>query len=131
MLQFHATAVEVFTEEEGVLTIHFDDEAEHYLQIQAPETDDPPEDDPEEFEEGYGSVYVEVDDQINSGYNCFSRAELTRNRFRIFFAREPRLTERGGVEATFEVDDDAFAELQRALTHAFRHFDGFHMAADA
>jgi hypothetical protein len=40
MPQFHATAVEIYSEQEGILTIHFDDQADHYLQLQAPEVDD-------------------------------------------------------------------------------------------
>jgi hypothetical protein len=119
MSRFHATAVEVYSEE-GVLSIHFDDQGEHYLQLQAPEVDDPV-----EFEEGFGNVYVEVDDQLYSGYNCFSQAELTRSSFRIAFARDEAMTRIGGVEVTFDLDDAAFGELRRGVAVAFRAFPNF------
>ena len=119
MLTFHATAVEVFSED-SILTIHFDDQADRYLQLQAPMADDPV-----EFEPGYGNVYVEVNDQLHSGFNCFSAAELARDRFRITFARDPAMEKLGGVEVTFAVDDAAFAELRQALTVAFRAYPGY------
>jgi len=37
--------------EDGVQTVHFDDQAAPYLHLQSPEADDS-----EEFEEGYGNV---------------------------------------------------------------------------
>ncbi|QEL20125.1 hypothetical protein [Limnoglobus roseus] len=126
MIQFHATAVEVFSEEEGIVTVHFDDQGDHYLQLQYPEVDDPI-----EFEHGYGNVYVEVDDQINSGFNCFSRAELTRGGFRLVLARDPALERLGEVVATFDLDGTAFEELRAALRQAFRAFDRFTVSLDA
>jgi hypothetical protein len=119
MYEFHATAVEVFAED-GVLTVHFDDQADHYLQLQAPETDDPV-----EFEPGYGNVYVEVGTQLHSGFNCFSLAELGRDRFRLVLARDEAMTRIGEVVVTFELDDGAFGELQDGLVSAFRAFPGF------
>lgn len=124
MRKFHATAVEVYTEDD-VLTVHFDDEGEHYLQLQSPEADDP-----DEHEAGFGGVYVEIDSQINSGLNCFSHAELDRRTFRLVLARDKNMVEIAEVEVTFDVDDEAFAELRRGLTRAFRSFPGFR-ATDA
>jgi hypothetical protein len=127
MRQFHATVVELYSEEEGILTIHFDDQADHYLQLQAPEVDDPV-----EYEPGYGNVYVEVDDQYFSGFNCFSLAELKRDRFRIVLAREEELVRRiGEVVVTFDLDDKAFGELRRGLELAFRAFGSFRVALDS
>jgi hypothetical protein len=125
MTRFHATAVEVSSEFE-IVVIHFDDGAEHYLQLQAPEVDDPV-----EYEAGYGNVYVEVDSQLHSGYNCFSLAELGRGRFRLVLARDAGMLAIGEVEVGFDLDDAAFAELRRGPTLAFRAFPGFRVAADA
>ena len=127
MRQFHATAVEIFSEQEGIRTIHFDDRADHYLQLQAPEVDDPA-----EYEPGYGNVYVEVDDQLFSGFNCFARAELGRDRFHVVFDRDAELVRRvGEVVVTFDLDDAAFGELRRALERAFRAFGNFRVAPGA
>ena len=119
MYEFHATAVEVYTED-GVLTVHFDDRADRYLQLQVPEADDPV-----EFEPGHGNVYVEIGDHINSGFNCFSAAELSRDRFRMVLARDAAMTRFGEVVATFELDDEAFGELRRGMEQAFRAYPGF------
>src|SRR5688572_16430587 len=119
MRAIQATAVEFFSEN-GILTVHFDDQAAHYLQLQAPEVDDPI-----EFEQGYGNVYVEVDDQFYSGFNCFSLAELTRTSFRIVLDRDKELVKIGEVNVTFDVDDDAFDELRRGLLRVFRAFPNF------
>ena len=119
MREIHATAVEVFSEN-GVLTVHFDDQSAHYLQLQAPEVDDPV-----EFEKGFGNVYVEVDDQFYSGFNCFSLAELTRTSFRIVFDRDKEMVKIGEVKATFDVDDDAFEKLRQGLVQVFRAYPNF------
>ena len=122
MLEFHATAVETYVGEFNILIVHFDDEGGRYLQFQVPEELD----DPRDFEPGYGSVGVEINDQLFSGSNCFSAAELERGRFRLVLARKAKLTERfGEVIVTFDLDDVAFAELRRGLERAFRDFPGF------
>lgn len=120
MKKFHASAVEVSTDEGGILVVHFDDQDEHYLQLQAPEIDDP-----DEHEEGYGNVHVEVDDQLHSGYNCFSLAELTRGSFRLVLDRDKDMMRIGKVQVTFDIDDAAFSELRRGLSLAFRSFGNF------
>jgi hypothetical protein len=125
MTEFHAAMVEVFSEQEGVVTIHFDDQASHYLQLQVPEVDDPV-----EYEKGYGNVYVEIDDQLYSGFNCFSLAELKRRSFRLVLDRDKELLKIGEVRVTFEIDDAAFEQLRRALVLAFRAFGNFHVSAD-
>lgn len=120
MRTFHATAVQQFTEFD-TLTVHFDDEKGQYLQFQSPERRE----DALDWEDGYGAVDVIVDDQHNSGQNCFSEVELGRDRFRIVFARDPHMTRLGGVEVTFDVDDTAFAELRAGLEFVFRDYPGF------
>jgi hypothetical protein len=120
VIEFHATAAEAYTDENGVLVVHFDDEGDIYLQLQAPEADDPV-----EFEAGYGNVYVEVNDQINGGFNCFSEAVLGRDHFRIVFARDPAMVAIGEVVVTLDIDDAAFADLRQALARTFRHYPGY------
>lgn len=126
MLQFHATAVEAYLGEFDIFVVHFDDQAEQYLQLRAPEQPD----DPREIEPGYGCVEVEVNSQLYCGYNCFSAAELGRDRFRLVLARDATLVDRfGEVVATFDLDDAAFAELRQGLERAFRDFPGFRVVA--
>jgi hypothetical protein len=122
MLQFHATAVEAYLGEFDIFVVHFDDQAEQYLQLRVPEMPD----DPREVEPGYGCVEVEINDQLHSGYNCFSAAELGRERFRLVLARDAALVQRfGEVVVTFELDDVAFADLRQGLERAFRAFPAF------
>ena len=131
MKTFHATAVQQFTEFD-TRTVHTDDEKDQYLQFQSPEADDgTPDGVPDQaldWEEGYGAVDVIVDDQGNSGFNCFSAAELRRDRFRVAFARDPHMTKLGGVEVTFDLDDAAFAELRKGLEFVFRAYPNFRVA---
>ena len=124
MRTFHAAVVEQSTEFD-TLTVHFDDGNEQYLQFQSPEKRE----DALDWEDGFGAVDVIVDDQHNSGLNCFSEVELRRDRFRIVFARDPHMTRLGGVEVTFDLDDAAFAELRAGLTFVFRDYPGFRVVA--
>jgi hypothetical protein len=124
---FHATAVEAYLGEFDLHTVHFDDGGEQYLQILTPEEPE----DPREVEPGYGTVEVEVNSQLYSGHNCFSAAELSRDRFRLTLARDERLVSKfgGEVVATFDLDDAAFDELKRGLARVFRDFTGFRVSA--
>jgi hypothetical protein len=74
-------------------------------------------------------VDVIVDDQHNSGFNCFSEAVLARDRFRIVFARDPHMTRLGGVDVTFDLDDAAFAGLRTGLEFVFRAYPAFRVVA--
>jgi hypothetical protein len=74
-------------------------------------------------------VDVIVDDQHNSELNCFSVAELSRDRFRVVFARDPHVSRLGGVEVTFDLDDAALAELRAGLAVVFREFPGLQCSA--
>jgi hypothetical protein len=110
VLRFHASVVEVFVGDADQLTVHFDDEADHYLQLQViPERDD----------EESARVYVEVDDQSHAGGDCFSLAELRRGSFRMVFAFEPRLLAFGEAEITFQLDDEVFGRLNEAMAEIF------------
>jgi hypothetical protein len=117
---FHAAVVEQSIEYD-TLTVHFDNEKDQYLQFQSPEKRE----DALDWVDGYGAVDVIVDDQHNSGQNCFSEVELRRDRFRIVFARDPHMTRLGGVDVTFDLDDAAFAELRAGLEFVFRDYPGF------
>jgi hypothetical protein len=126
-MQFHATVVEAYLGEFDLHSVHFDDGGDQYLQILTPEEPD----DPREVEPGYGCVEVEVNSQLYSGHNCFSAAELSRDRLRLALARDERLVKQfgGEVVVTFELDDPAFADLQRGLSRVFRDFPGFRSPA--
>jgi len=108
MLAFFASVVEAYSSEFDVLTVHFDDDGEHYLQLQAiPERD---------TDADSARVYVEVDDQGIAGADCFSLAELRRGSFRLIFAHEPALVAIGEVVVSFELKCEPFEELRAALT---------------
>lgn len=126
-MQFHATAVEAYLGEFDIHTVHFDDGADQYLQLRVPEAPE----DPREVKPGYGLVEVEVNDQFYCGVNCFSAAELGRDRFRLALARDERLVRQfgGEVVVTFEMDDEAHAQLRAGLERAFRDFPGFRVRA--
>src|SRR5918998_277272 len=82
--------------------VHFGDGHGRYLQLRVPEEPH----DPRDVEPGYGLVEVEINDQLYSGVNCFSAAELGRNRFRLMLARDPELIRQfGKVVVTFDLDD--------------------------
>jgi hypothetical protein len=123
MYQFHAEVVETYSEFEGVLTVHFDEGGEHYLQLQAPT---------EGFEEEYGGmgmVYVEVDDQGTSAYDCFPLAELRRHSLFMVFNKAGVMVG-GKVKVTFDLDDKGFEELREALGVVFRFFEDFKVLSD-
>jgi hypothetical protein len=120
MLRFHASAVECFSEFEEALTVHFDNEEDHYLALTAWT---------EGFEQnavGMGMVHVEIDDQGISGYDCFAAAELRRHSFRIIFDNSAeRLAWFGEVEVTFDLDAQRYEEVRSSLHRVFRHFRGY------
>jgi hypothetical protein len=115
VLRFHATSVECFSQFAEVLTVSFDNRADHYLALQVWT---------EGFEEnadGIGMIHVEVDDQSNSGYDCFTEVELRRNAFHICFDGQVReLAQLRAVEVTFALGADEFKELGTALRRIFR-----------
>src|SRR5579859_4115877 len=97
---FTASVVETYTSEFGVFTVHFDDEGEHYLQLQAiPER---------EHDEESGRVYVEIDDQGLADADCFSLAELRQKSFRLVFFPESDLGDIGELVVSFELGSDMF-----------------------
>src|SRR5262245_49018965 len=120
MLRFSASAIECFSEFEEVLTVHFDNQADHYLTLQVWT---------EKFEEnaqGMGMVHVEVDDQLNSGYDCFTSAELRRDSFRMTFTdREERLARLKELEVTFDMGTEKYERLRWELARVFRRFKGY------
>jgi hypothetical protein len=120
VLRFHALTVECFSEFPEVLTVHFDDNGEHYLTLQVWVEGH------EDNATGFGMVHVEVDDSINSGYDCIQTAELRRASFHMTFdSREPQLAKLGSVEVTFALSPEAFEQLQTALGRVFRLFEAY------
>lgn len=74
-MKFKASITEAFENEDiGVITVHFDDEKETYLQFQG--TSKGYEDD--YYDDGF--VYIEIIDQANGAYDCFEIVELHRNK---------------------------------------------------
>jgi hypothetical protein len=124
MLQFHAETVECFSEFEEVLTVHFDNQAGHYLALQGWAKGF------EEDAEGIGMIHVEVDDQINSGYDCFTSAELRRGSFRMTFDDQlERWARLGEVEVTFDLGPAEHEQLRDALGCLFRKFAAYRVVA--
>lgn len=125
MLRFHALCVECFSEFEEVLTIHFDDQAEHYMALQVWN---------EGFEDnaaGIGMVHVEVDSQLNSVYDCFTAAELRRTSFYMCFDHsEQHLAQFGEVEVTFTLAAEKFEQLHATLSQVFREFRAYRVVVD-
>src|SRR5260370_234660 len=121
MLRFSATAVECFLEFDEVLTVHFDNGVDHSLTLQV-WTDG--------FEQnavGLGMVHVEVDDHVNSGYDCLTSAELRRDSFRITFTDEEQpLARLEAVEVAFALGAAEFEQLRAALDRVFRVFRANH-----
>jgi hypothetical protein len=123
MLRFHASVVEVFGTLRGnydplePLTVHFDDEDELYIQLQEI---------PDRWTDPRSArVYVEVNDQGAAGGDCFDLAELGRDQFRIKFTGDRTLAAYGEVVATFELDDESYETLQKALEDIFAGMEEF------
>jgi hypothetical protein len=102
--------VEVYTSEFDVFTIHFDDEGEHYLQLQALFERD---------EDESARVYVEVDDQGLADADCFSLAELRRDSFRLVLSRTAALGYIGELVVSFELSPEVFEQLRSAMARVF------------
>jgi hypothetical protein len=118
MRRFHARIVEVYSEFEGILTVHFDNGAEQYLQLLGSV---------DGYEVEYPGVYVEIDDQHFGDHDCFSLAKLRRGSCRLVFQGSAVLDAIGEIEVSFDPDDAAFAELRQGLERVFRSFASFHV----
>src|SRR5262249_12655405 len=118
MRRFQARVVEVYSEFEGILTVHFDEGQEQYLQFQAAA---------EGYEDEYPGVYVEIDDQHLGDHDCFSLAELRRGSFRLVFQGSAVLDLIGEIEVAFELDDAAFTQLRQGLERVFRSVASFYV----
>lgn len=111
MLHFVASVVEIYTSEFDVFTVHFDDEREHYLQLQAlPERDENDES---------ARVYVEVDDPGSADADCFSLAELDRDSFRLVLSQVGALGHIGELVVSFELSSEIFETLRSGLAKIF------------
>ena len=123
------------SEENGVLSVGFadshslDGEVDSYVVFQR--TVDPTEED--RF--GAAAVYLELGDQSRSGYGIVQQFVLNRNRARIVLSDEgarklAQDTFIPEIRVQFDVDDELFAELERALrTIVFKDADCYVNAA--
>ena len=118
-IAFKASSVETYKEYNVVLITHFDNECDHYLQIQG--------------NEGYkedisiGYTYVEIDDQGISSYDNFSVVELDRNHIKIEFLESKKMGDISSVYVTFDVNDEEYKVLVAYLTKSFRFNNELHV----
>ena len=120
-VEFQATEGGFLADEDAIgFTLGGGDEAgnKHYLNLQrSPESSDP--------EDDWG-IYLEFDDQANSGYGCLAMCRLCRQRLSIEFSKPlgrwlPRLV---GIEVgLLGISDGTYEELRRELPRAFRDFE--------
>ena len=115
-MNFQASIVEANEDEElGVITVHFDSGDDHYMQFQGASIG---------FEDEYydnGYVYAEIDDQIWSGYDCFTNVRLTRGKIELLGISDERMCKRAEqVEVMFAIDCAKFDRLTSLLQKMFR-----------
>ena len=115
-MKFRATAIEAFENKElGVITIHFDSEVEEYVQFQGAS---------DGFEDDYydsGFVYIEINDQLYSGYDCFSLVTLTKDTLLIHWISDKRMLDKvSEVFVSFSIGDDQLQDVVRLFQKAFR-----------
>ncbi len=115
-MKFHATSAETFEDlDSGVITIHFDSGEDAYVQFQGALPG---------FEEDYydgGYVYMEVNGQALSGYDCFEKVVVRRKGALIHGITNERIQEVAtAIEVTFDVDDATHAAIENALRKSFR-----------
>ena len=115
-MKFTSTSTEVYEDEEiGVITIHFDDQKDLYLQFQGASIG---------FEEDYydgGFVYMEVIDQAFSGNDCFEKVELFRDKILVHDITDDRIREKAeSIEVSFDINDAEFENLKEKMLLAFR-----------
>lgn len=86
---------------------------EHYLTLQrGPEGEDPSDD---------WGVYLEFDDQINSGYGHIRRAAVDRATFSIDLTKPlGRLDDVVGFDVSLVCDDAAYGQIHAGLPRIFR-----------
>ena len=119
MISFHANHVTVTVEDWGVVVLFSVDEdlsSELYLGLQAADSYDD-----QDVRFGMDDIYIETCGQGWSWYGNIELFELARDLVFVQLSPEAatRVGDDGKVEATFEVDEAAFARLRKALEKIF------------
>jgi hypothetical protein len=115
-VQFRATAVEAWEDKElGVITIHFDSGADQYAQFQGAS---------EGFEDDYydlGLIYLEINSQLYSGYDCFSSVTVAKDRLSILGISDNRMLEIASeVVVFFDIEGNQLKDVVSLLHKVFR-----------
>ena len=73
---------------------------------------------------GMAGVYIERNDQSQSGYGGIERVELSRDRVRVLLEeRMAAVLDADELEIALSLPSDAFARLREGLRAVFRGFD--------
>jgi hypothetical protein len=85
---------------------------EHYLTLQASSVDHDTDD---------WGIYLELDDQINSGYNRVEKCRLRREQLSVD-VRQPlgKLTDVDGFDIILALEQESYDDIQRGLLQVFR-----------
>ena len=123
MISFHASHVAATRKDWGyfvVFSADADFAAELYLRLQAMDRYDD-----EQVRFGMDDIHVETCGQGWSWYGNMESFELTRNRVSVQLSREAaaHMDNDGRVEATFSLDDTAYAHLRDSLRRIFHGRD--------
>jgi len=123
MISFHASHIVVTREDWGNLVVLSADEdlaSEQYLMLQAKARYDD-----QDVRFGMDDIYVETCGQGWSWYGNIELFEVTRSRVSVQLSPEAaiRMRNDGKIEATFSLDETAYARLQKALAEIFEGED--------
>lgn len=119
MISFHANYVAVTREDWGDLVVLSADEdlvSEQYLMLQAKDRYDD-----QDVRLGMDDIYIETCGQGWSWYGNIEFFELTRNCVSVQLSHEAatRMGNDGKMEATFSLDETAYAHLRKTLQKIF------------
>ena len=119
MINFHANHVAVTREDWGDLVVWSVDEnlaSEQYLMLQAQDDYDE-----QDVRFGMDDIYIETCGQGWSWYGNIELFELARDRVSVQLSREAasEMGNDGRVEATFSLDETAYARLRKILQKIF------------
>ena len=115
-MKFYATSVSAIEDDEiGVITVHFDDEVDLYLQFQGASLG---------YEEDYydgGYVYMEIIGQAYGAYDCFSHVELSRDKIKVLKISEKRIKSQAEeIEVNFDITTETYEKVKKLLQKTFR-----------
>ena len=115
-MKFRATVTEAYEDEDiGVITVHFDDEVETYLQFQGASKG---------FEDDYydgGFVYLEIIDQAYGAHDCFEKVDLYKDKIIVTNINVERVKAKAeNIEVQFQASEEVFNSLKEKLELTFR-----------